>query len=228
MNSRVLNTSPAPRYKTALLARRWLSEKILEIELSRPATFRFSPGQRLRFIHRDLERDYSIASAPAEPTIALCIRNVEGGRFSPFLSDAKMGTQFSFSGPHGYFTFHSSRRKAVFLATGTGIAPFASMGRSGIRDFILLHGVRLPTDLYYEALFRDTARLYIPCLSGISRGAAAHPDTFYGRVTEYLEKQLSLDSYDFYLCGRQEMIRDVTAVVDERFPKSLIYTEVFF
>jgi benzoate/toluate 1,2-dioxygenase reductase subunit len=52
--------------------------------------------------------------------------------------------------------------------------------------------------------------------------------TFYGRVTEYLEKQLSLDSYDFYLCGRQEMIRDVTAVVDERFPKSLIYTEVFF
>ncbi len=35
-------------------------------------------------------------------------------------------------------------------------------------------------------------------------------------------------SYDLYLCGRQEMIRDATLMADERFPGSLVFSEFFY
>jgi hypothetical protein len=34
--------------------------------------------------------------------------------------------------------------------------------------------------------------------------------------------------YDFYLCGRGDMVRDVTLIVDELFSGSLLYTETFY
>jgi NAD(P)H-flavin reductase len=50
----------------------------------------------------------------------------------------------------------------------------------------------------------------------------------HGRVSDYLEAHLPDGAYDFYLCGRQDMIRDVTLLVDEKFPGSLVYAETFY
>jgi hypothetical protein len=47
-------------------------------------------------------------------------------------------------------------------------------------------------------------------------------------VTDYLQKNLAPGEYDFYLCGRREMIHDVTLLIDERFEGSLIYTEIYY
>ena len=44
----------------------------------------------------------------------------------------------------------------------------------------------------------------------------------------YLKDKLPVEACDFYLCGRREMIRDATLLVDERFPGSYIYTELFY
>jgi NAD(P)H-flavin reductase len=102
------------------------------------------------------------------------------------------------------------------------------MVRSGVRDFLLLHGVRAAEDLYYEDLFRAAAAEVVPCLTGHGGGQLPRPEAFYGRVTAYLEKNLTRNPYDFYLCGREEMIRDVTLLVDEAFPGSRVYAEIFF
>ena len=214
-----------PSYNTALLNRKWLSEKTFEIILNRPSGFEFIPGQRICLHHNENERDYSIISAPEESELVLCIRNVSGGKLSNHLSTVDIGTSVSFSGPFGYFIYKSTARLAVFVATGTGIAPFCSMARSGISDYILLHGVRLPEDLYYASLFHQTARKYIACLSEAKKLTA---DAFQGNVTQYLQQHLEPKAYDFYLCGRSEMIRDVTWLIDERFPDSLVYTELFY
>ena len=152
-------------YAAVLLKRRWLSNKSFEITISSPSGFEFEPGQRIRLGRGGHERDYSIASAPEESGLNLCIRNVTGGKVSGFLSTAEIGTSLSIHGPHGYFTYKPSPRPAVFVATGTGIAPFCSMARSGITDFTLLHGVRLPEDLYYSTQFQQGARKYVPCLT---------------------------------------------------------------
>ena len=146
------------------------------------------------------------------------------GKTSLF-SSAKIGSYFRCSGPHGYFTYQSSRRPAIFVATGTGIAPFCSMVRAGITGFTLLHGVKKAQDLYCFSQFKSAAKIYVSCLSEYAQNIS---DAFKGRVSDYVETSLPPNAYDFYLCGRREMIRDVTLLVDERFPGSYIYTELFY
>ncbi len=202
-----------------------LSAGTFELALSRPRDFTFQPGQRIRLLDRYRERDYSLVNAPADSSLRLCIRRVPAGSFTASLHAAATGSRFQFSGPHGYFVFRSTSRPAVFVATGTGIAPFASMARAKTRGFTLLHGVKSPDDLYYADLFHATAGTYVPCISGKASTAARW---FHGRVTGYVEKELPPGTYDFYLCGRTEMIRDVTWLIDEHFPDSNVYSEIFF
>jgi benzoate/toluate 1,2-dioxygenase reductase subunit len=218
-------TNGATVYTTELLDRRCLSDKTFEIKLARPPAFQFEPGQRIRLIHENIERDYSLISAPGDSHLALCIRRITGGAYSSLLADARISQRLCFSGPHGYFLFHPSGRPAVFIATGTGIAPFCAMARSGLNGFTLLHGIRSPDERYYASLFRSRAKLYVACLSAetpLSIGS------FRGRVTAYLKINLPVKPYDFYLCGRSEMIRDAISVIDDRFKGSLVYTEIFY
>jgi benzoate/toluate 1,2-dioxygenase reductase subunit len=221
-------TKSAGIYRTQLLARSWISEDTFEIRFSRPALFQFVPGQRVRFIQGNVERDYTPISSPEEEGIDFLVRSVKGGALSSVLASAPEGEPFRFSGPHGYFRFYPSERMPVFIATGTGIAPFVSMAKTGARDFILLHGVRRSLDLYYEPLLRKAARLYVPCLSTLRDPREAVPGAFAGRVTEYVADQMTSGAYDFYLCGRGDMIRDVILLVDQKFPDSLVYTETFY
>jgi NAD(P)H-flavin reductase len=119
-------------------------------------------------------------------------------------------------------------RPAVLVATGVGISPFVSMTRSGVICSTLLHGVRTAAELYYEPLLRNAAKRYVPCLSKAATETGLPHDSFRGRVTEYLKKHLEPGVYDFYVCGRSEMVRDVTLLVDELFPGSHVYAEIFY
>jgi benzoate/toluate 1,2-dioxygenase reductase subunit len=221
-------TKSAGIYRTQLLARSWISEDTFEIRFSRPALFQFVPGQRVRFIQGNVERDYTPTSSPEEDGIDFLVRSVKGGAFSSVLASAREGEPFRFSGPHGYVRFYPSKRIPAFIATGTGIAPFVSMAKTGARDFILLHGVRRSLDLYYEPLLRKAARLYVPCLSTLRDPREAVPGAFAGRVTEYVADQMTCGAYVFFLCGRGDMIRDLILLVDQKFPDSLVYTETFY
>jgi len=227
------NLSPPPDHPDAnqiveLLQRRKLTDNVFEIELTRPPSFEFKAGQTIRFIHESIERYYSLVSTPDDPTLRLCVYDVPRGIFSPVLADAELGSQFNITGPHGYFTFNRSARAPVFVATGTGIAPFVSMGRSGITDFILLHEVEFATDFYYQDLCRQIASDYVPCLSAPSSGDPLPPGTFQGNAAGFIKKNLPPASYDFYLCGERDMTREVTLLADEHFPGSYVFKEVFF
>jgi benzoate/toluate 1,2-dioxygenase reductase subunit len=211
-----------------LLGRRWLSQTAFELEIGSSAPFKFVPGQRIRLVLGEFQRDYSLVSSPGDEAIRLCVRKVEGGIMSASLAVMEPGTCLHFTGPLGYFIFRTRERLAVFVATGTGIAPFVSMSRTGTRGFLLLHGVRLAEDLLYESELRRSAGQYVPCVSGGKGDEALPPDGFAGRVTQYLAHRLPEGLYDFYVCGRGDMIRDVTRIVDERFPGSLLYAETFY
>lgn len=211
-------------FETRITARRPLSSTAFELSLETPAGFTFIPGQRVHLLLAGAGRDYSILSAPGEAAIRLLIRRVEGGRISSRLAATPAGTPLSFTGPHGYFTFKPSSRRAVFAATGTGIAPFCAMAAAGVSGFILLHGAARPGELYFGDLLRRKAAAYVGC---VPDAPSAAPGCFAGRVTDYLQERLPAGAYDFYLCGRQEMVRDATLIADERFPGSLVFSEVF-
>ena len=215
-------------YASELIHRRWLSKKAFEIGLSRPAGFKFKAGQTIRMIYGSHERYYSLITAIDDQILAICVRYIPGGRFTPVLAEAEPGTRFHFTGPHGYFIFKPSQRPAVFAATGTGIAPFVAMARSGVCGFTLLHGVRTAEELYYQKLFSGIPATYLPCLSGKTLIHGPGTNAYAGKVTRYIKNHLVRRPHDFYLCGRQEMIRDVTLLADEYFPGSYVYTEVFF
>jgi len=220
-----LRTKTAGPFTVRVLANRRLSANAFELTLARPPRFYFTAGQRLRLEYAGAQRDYSIVSAPAETDLRLCIRRVEGGRLSARLAHAGADDPMMFTGPHGYFTFKPSAHPAVFVATGTGIAPFCAMAGAGVSGFTLLHGVETPADLYYRDFIQARAAAYVACLSA---GRPAEPVHYPGWVTDYLRNCLPPRACDFYLCGRQDMIRDATLLADERFPGSLVYTEIFY
>ena len=217
-----MKTEPVTPFTTRLRDRAWLSEKAFQVALDRPSGFRFLPGQSIRIANGSAERDYSLACAPDSELLTLCVRHVLHGILSTFLAEAPLGTSLTFTGPHGYFLFQESAQPPVFVATGAGVAPFCSMSSAGVNGFTLLHGVRTVNELYYERHLRAASALYVPCLS-----EGTTPGCFTGRVSDWAREHLPPLTYDFYLCGSREMIRDVTRLADERFPGSLVHTEIF-
>ena len=221
-------SNPAAIQTIELLKRRWLSKNAFEINLTRPASFEFKAGQTIRFIHRSIKRYYSIVSTPDDPDLVLYVYHVPKGLFSQVLAEVEIGARFNVTGPHGYFTFKPCARQPVFVATGAGIAPFVSMGRSGVTDFILLHEVEFAEDLYYHDLFRKISLKYVPCLLKPLAGDIQPPGAFHGKTADFIREKLQPASYDFYLCGGREMTREVTLLADDRFPGSYVFKEVFY
>ncbi len=114
------------------------------------------------------------------------------------------------------------------MATGTGIAPFVSMARSGVTNFVLLHEANSSKELYYNSYFREITSNYFACLTEATKSEVSLLYAYQGEILACLQKNLLPKSYDFYLCGHRKMIRDVTLLVDEVYPGSCVYREVFF
>jgi hypothetical protein len=153
-------TAPGATHTLTVKALRWLSEKTFEIRFERPDRFAYLPGQKIGFVDGSRRRDYTLLGPAEADELALCVRLVVGGRFSPKLARADRGERFQVTAPFGYFTFKASARPAVFVAAGTGIAPFVAYARAGVRGFDLLHGVRSPMELYYRETLSAAARRY--------------------------------------------------------------------
>ena len=227
-NMSTMPDNPRAIHNVELIQRRWLTQNVFEIELTRPPQLDFEPGQTICFIHNSLERYYSLVSTPNDPNLMLCIYQVPQGSFSPVLAKADIGTSFKIAGPCGYFTFNQSERQPVFIATGTGIAPFVSMARSGANDFIMLHEVKLAEELYYQDVLRKHASKYAPCILKTSASEPSPPGTFDGKAADFIKKKLPPTGYDFYLCGDRVMTREVTLLVDQHFMGSNVFKEVYY
>ena len=161
--------------------------KHLEFEVPGKPRFGFVAGQWLSFKTNkpdgeEITRAYSIASPPGDDNhFALCLNRVQDGFMSNFLCDMKEGEEITCQGPFGDFILRPPLRDTVFIATGTGIAPFRSMlhwlladpARHQEKQFWLLFGNRTEKDIYYHEEFLDLAARhanfhYLPALS---RGA---------------------------------------------------------
>jgi benzoate/toluate 1,2-dioxygenase reductase subunit len=211
-------------HEVTLIRRQQLTDKVFEIVFSRPDGFIFVPGQKVSLTKNNLSREYTLINPSDSSELIFCVRYLPEGLFTPVLFGAKPGETFGVSDPTGFFTFQSHGRTAVFVATGTGVAPFVAFVRAGIQGALFLHGATYETDLLYRLEMEKAAIVYMPCLTGSARGCRAWP----GRVTSYLERELQSGEYDFYLCGNGNMVRDAVEIIDRRFPGSRIFMETFF
>jgi ferredoxin-NADP reductase len=212
--------------------------KHLEFEMQGASRFGFVPGQWLSFKTNkpdgeEIIRAYSIASPPADNNrFALCLNRVPDGFMSNFLCDMKAGDEISCQGPFGDFILRPPMRDAIFVATGTGIAPFRSMlhwllgsipesdrdgrgrppsieARSQGHQLWLIFGNRTVKDIYYHDEFLSLAKdqpnfHYLPTLS---RGS---PDWqgLGGYVQEHVPAVVQgRTDMHAYICGLDKMVK---------------------
>ena len=211
-------------YEVTVIRQLWLTENVFEMRFRRPNGFRFIPGQKISLLKDGFSREYTLINAQESSDLSLCVRFVPEGHLTPLLAGAKAGDVFTMSSAAGFFTFQSRGRTAVFVATGTGIAPFLAFARAGIQGELLLHGATNERELLYRDEVEKAAANYIPCLTDPSSGL----QDWSGRVTAYLESQIKVKEYDFYLCGNANMVRDAVKIIDSRFPGSRIFMETFY
>lgn len=89
----------------------------------------YLPGQFARIRVRDWEwRDYSIAGVEGNRNWFL-ISTQTGGYGSQFVIDVQLGDRTEIEWPLGRYTIARTAHRMVFIATGTGLAPFLPMFR---------------------------------------------------------------------------------------------------
>src|SRR5271167_1077584 len=107
----------------------------LEFSVDELPAFDFVAGQFVSMVADDpagktQTRAYSVASAPRRNEMDICVNRVEGGFFSNLLADLKEGDTIKFHGPHGLFLLRQPLTEAIFIATGTGIAPMKGFAQA--------------------------------------------------------------------------------------------------
>ncbi|MEZ5106533.1 MAG: FAD-binding oxidoreductase [Draconibacterium sp.] len=205
---------------------RQLTDNTFVVSLPK-SRFKFIAGQHVSVsIMGDYQsREYSIYSAEESDNLEILVKEVEGGYFSPKLKHLKVGEFVEVHGPFGKFGLDEKKKdthKHVFIASGTGIAPFHSMVKSlpGL-NYELIHGIRYLNEAYeVDEYDRDKITL---CTSRDKAG------NFNGRLTEYLKQRDFDKNTCFYLCGNSDMIFDSMEILKTKgFDRDSITVEVYF
>jgi len=190
-------------------------------------THDFHPGQVVKITAdpQNAPRIYSICSGNDEPEVRVLFNVKEDGLLTPWLAAAIPGMKIWTCKPYG--SFKDGKKPAWWIATGTGIAPFYSMFRSGIsKNKTLIHGVRQLNQFYFEdELEWAMGERYIRCCS-----QQQSCDVFPGRVTKYLEELIDFPTnINYYLCGKALMVVEVRDLLISRgVPYQNILAEIYF
>lgn len=203
-----------------------LTENTFVLSLPK-SRFKFVAGQHISLsILGDYQsREYSIYSEEESENLEILVKEVEGGYFSPKLKHLKPGDMVEVHGPFGKFGLDEKKRDThqhVFIASGTGIAPFHSMVKTypGL-NYKLIHGVRYLNEAY-EIEHYDRERITV-CASRDKNG------DYHGRLTEYLKKTEFEKNTCFYLCGNSDMIFDAMEILKTKgFDRNSVTVEVYF
>ena len=219
-----------------LLSRRDVSDSAYVLRVER-GDFSFLPGQYITLGEGagTETREYSIYSGVDDPFLEVLIKEVAGGSVSRRLRRLAPGSELRCDGPFGFFTLDQEHaaRPLLWVATGTGIAPFhsfvSSNGAFGDLDYRLLHGVRARSECYDRDAY--AGERYLACVSGSD--ATKEPPTpvpeFAGRVTAYLAANPVAVGTRCYLCGNSEMIFEVFDQLKRQgVPSTDIAAEVYF
>lgn len=187
----------------------------------------FKAGQHLLLgkagsIHN---REYSVYSGEQDDFFEVLIKEVDEGLVSKQLKKLKPGEKVQIEGPLGFFTIDPeivNTGKFLFVATGSGIAPFHCFSRSYSQlNYTLLHGVRYAEEAYERNDYPK--KRHILCTSSDDGG------DFTGRVTDYLRANPVSPDTHCYLCGNFNMIHEVFEILElQGVPAEQVHAEVYF
>lgn len=212
-----------PSFTVTCRSKKLLLPSIYELRFEKPAGFTFVAGQFVLFDvplasdPADTQvRAYSIASAPKDGELLFVIKIVPGGRAGAWVRDVLVeGMTVSMKGPLGAFTVDRMTTKPyLFVATGTGIAPFRSQVRSQLyaegdqRPIHLLWGFVRAGDLFWaeewRALEKEFPNFHVH-ISFLDGAPDWHGEA--GPVPERAKVLIGTLQPSLYFCGSPELVK---------------------
>jgi len=229
------------RFKAILSKKEKISSKVYEVrlKLTEPQEILYQAGHTIMiYIASGVNRSMSIASPPKETNeLTICWDVSPMGPGCQWLLSRQVGDPVEFMGPLGVFLYdHESPRKAVFIATGTGVAPFKStleefLPSGTMKPSTLYFGLRHEEDIFWNERLKELSaqnpsfqyKLVLSQPSDSWQGKKGH-------VTDFvLQEETDLLMNDYYLCGSGNMVAQVHALLEEKgVPEHQIKKELFF
>lgn len=205
---------PEGKHHVTVASKRRLTPSIWEVNLEVEGSVgAWAPGQFARLhVGDDSWRDYSIAGLE-DGVLQLLISTRTGGRGSRFIEKVETGTRTVVELPLGGYQLKETGRPRIFIATGTGLAPFLAMFRhaDSLERDTLLFGCRNREEDLTAMVDATLPGRMVRCLSRETADGF-----FHGRVTEALaEADIDLSGTDVYLCGSAAMVMDCRAILDQ-------------
>jgi benzoate/toluate 1,2-dioxygenase reductase subunit len=195
------------------------------LKLNDPDGMRYLPGQYVNVSVPGTPetRSYSFSSMPRDGVVQFLVRNIPGGLMSSYLAErAKTGDSVTIAGPMGSFYLRDVTRPVLFLAGGTGLAPFLAMleeleRTTPTQPIHMVYAVTNDADLV-EVSTLEAFAASIPGFTFTTVVAAAdsaHPQKGY--VTHHLpDAALNGGDVDVYLCGPPPMVDAVRAYLKDK------------
>ena len=202
------------------------TEELFELQLER-GTLEFEPGACVALFSDSTEsRPYSIAAGTGEEILRFLIRRVPEGIVSNWLAQRQPGDKVNASDPFGWFRpGHVVGSRSVFIATGTGIAPFLSYLRSNPQEApeLFLYGVRRQLEAFNLKELQQIDNFYL------ALSQENDNNHFHGRITGLLGKIPFADDIHYYLCGLDTMIDETSCWLENHgVDYTQIHREIFF
>ncbi len=182
-------------------------------------------------------RAFSIASEPSAPEMEFFVVKEHGSHVSHF-TETKTGDKYIVAGPHGQFKFVPGvDKKVLFIAGGTGLAPFMSMIRhlkkiGSDTDAVLLYSVKFPTEiLVKDELYQICNDLGIKLVISVTRPQEADGWTGEtGHINADTIKKYAPDVLErvSYICGPLPFVNAIKdSLVQLNVPKNEIKADVW-
>jgi benzoate/toluate 1,2-dioxygenase reductase component len=205
-----------------------------DIDFPEAEKFAFLAGQyvNVKVPGTEDKRAYSLSSAPGSNKASFVVRNVPNGKMSSYLeSDANLGDEMSFAGPNGSFYLRPIERPVLFLAGGTGIAPFLSMldvidNKGSSHPVKMVFGITSDADLVAEEELNNHQKNLSDFDYRVCVADANSSQERKGYVTSHIEDEwLNNGDVDIYLCGPVVMVEAVRTWLNEKGiePKGFYY-----
>jgi len=208
--------------KVKINSHKLISEGVYLIKF--PRYFNFIPGQIIGLTNNTeiAPRLYSICSSDSDSNIGILYQVKDDGVLTPSLEKNKVGDELWITQVQGKFVFDN--KPAWWIATGTGIAPFYSMFKSGLKPLKLVQGARQIKQFYFKNELVEIGD-YVPCCS-----QEKEEGVYEGRLTTYIKEFEKLPTnINYYLCGSAEMVVDVRNLLIEKGVNfNNIITEIYF
>jgi len=208
-----------------VLALKNLGPDLFELDVEREG-LEYRAADCTLLIHKDgiNSRAYSFSSHPEQDHLSFFFRRIPGG-FSDWLAGLRPGDLLGVGTPFG--NFHPHGKNEIWLATGTGIAPFLSVLRGS--------STQVPQDFWYgirsrsDAVFLDFLKSRTPLKVFFSREKSQNPYEREGRLIQFFEELPVGIDLEYYLCGHSEMIREGhRRLTLKGVPQCMLHGEAFY